>query len=201
MKLGFLGPANGNEALLREAVEFLVSDVEVDQAIYLGLDDHVDEVVSRWARDIAGDPSDEAFLTRAVELAQQGDAESIDELLSRDASVARLACVRKLPPAPARAIEMIEDRIVTVVYDKRVLTEEDIANATLLVYGKSSEASLKRFGPRYFFTPGPLGAGKIGLVEAEQDGQVAIGLFEPSGAPVWREVLHGRGGSKMMVST
>ena len=201
MKIGFLGPANGDETLLREAVEFLVSDVEVDQAIYLGLDEEIDEVVGRWARDIAGDPSDEAFLTRAVELAQQGDAESIDQLLARDTAVARLACVRKLPPAPARAIEMIEDRIVTVVYDKRVLTEEDIANATLLVYGKSDEASFKRFGPRYFFTPGPLGAGKIGLVEAEEDGQVAVGLFEPSGAPVWREVLHGRAGSKMMVSS
>lgn len=201
MKLGFLGPANGDEALLREAVEFLVNDVEVDQAIYLGLDDRIDEVVKRWARDIAGDPSDEAFLQRAVELAQRGDPASIDQLLARDSAVGRLACVRKLPPAPARAVEMIEDRIVTVVYDKRVLSEEDIANATLLVYGKSQEASLKRFGPRYFFTPGPLGAGKIGLVEADEDGQVAVGLFEPSGAPLWREVLHGRPASKMMVST
>ena len=198
MKLGFVGPANGNGQLLREALEFLVSDVAVDQAVYLGLDAVVDEVVSGWAGEIAGS---EPFLDRVVTLAQRGTAKDIDEALSRDAGVTRLDCVRSLPPAPARAVEMIEDRIVTLVYDKAVLDEDDIANSTLLVYGKSKEAALRRFGARYFFTPGPLSGGKIGIVEAEKDGQVVVALFAPSGAPLWREALQSRGTSKVVVTS
>lgn len=198
MKLGFVGPANGDAKLLREALEFLVSDVAVDQAVYLGLDEVVDEVVSGWASEIGGK---EAFLDRVVALAQGGSAKEIDEVLARDAAVTRLDCVRRLPPSPARAVEMIEDRIVTIVYDKGVLDEEDIANSTLLVYGKSKEAALRRFGARYFFTPGPLAGGKIGIVEAEKEGFVVVALFAPSGAPLWREALQSRGTSKVVVTS
>ena len=201
MKLGFVGPADGDRDLLREALEFLVSDVAVDQAVYLGLDDLVDHVVDAWAAEIAGDASDRAFLDRAVGLAREGSAAEIDELLARDAAVERLGCIRKLPPAPARAVEMVEDRFVTVVYDKSVLDEEDIANSTLLVYGKAKEAQLRKFGPRYFFTPGPLRGGKIGVVEAESEGHVVVAVFAPSGAPLWRETLQSRATTKVVVSS
>lgn len=198
MKLGFVGPANGNQELLQEALELLVSDMAVDQAVYLGLDQLVDEVVSSWAAEIGGK---EPFLDRVVTLAQSGGANEIDELLSRDGAVTRLDCVRRLPPPPARAVEMIEDRIVTIVYDKALLDEEDIANSTLLVYGKSKEAALRRFGARYFFTPGPLSGGKIGVVEAEKEGHVVVALFAPSGAPLWREALQSRGTTKVVVTS
>ncbi len=201
MKLGFVGPAAGDRDLLEEALEFLLNDAGVDQAIYLGLDDTVGAVVDAWARRLAGDAADGAFLEEAVRLAREGDAESIDELLRRDEALARLSCIRTLPPAPSRAIEMIEDRIVTVVHDKSVLDEEDIANSSLLVYGKSDDALLKRFGPRYFFTPGPLSGGTIGIVEAEKDGQVVVATFAPSGAPLWRESLQGRMTGKIVVSS
>jgi len=49
--------------------------------------------------------------------------------------------VRRLPPPPARAIEMIDDRVVLLVHDKAVLDEEDIANAHLIVYGKRSRTT------------------------------------------------------------
>lgn len=201
MKLGFVGPAGGEGKLLREALEFLLNDAGVDQAIYLGLDGTADRVVEAWAKEMGAEATSGAILERAVELAREGDPAAIDDLLARDDAVERLSCVRTLPPSPARAIEMIEDRIVTVVYDKAVLDEEDIANSTLLVYGKSDEALLKRFGPRYFFTPGPLGAGKIGIVEADKESQIVVGLFAPSGASLWREALQGRMTSKMTVSS
>lgn len=198
MKLGFVGPADGDRELLREALELLVSDVAVDQAIYLGLDDLVDEVVEGWASQIVGGQS---FLDRAVAIARNGTPHDVDELLARDAAVERLSCIRRLPAAPARAVEMIEDRFVTAVYDKAVLDEEDIVNSTLLVYGKSEEAVLRRFGTRYFFTPGPLRGGKVGVVEAENDGQVVVATFAPSGAPIWRETLKARATTKVVVSS
>src|SRR5262249_6252083 len=59
-----------------------------------------------------------------------------------------------LPPPPSRAVEMLDDRIVLMVYDKAVLDEEDVANATAIVWGNAQEAQLRPIGPRGFVTPG-----------------------------------------------
>jgi len=201
VKLGLIGPSNGDDALLREAAEFLLGDVDVEQAIYLGQDDAMQEVVRAWAREIVKDePGEQSFVARAVELMQSGRPADIDHALDEDERERRLGRIRRLPRGPSRAIEMLGDRIVTLVYDKAVLTEEDIANATLLVYGKSKDVLLKRFGPRYFFTPGPLGGGKVGVVEATDDGQITVGVFAPSGLPIWTEALQGRTSGKITVA-
>ncbi len=202
MKIGFIGPAGGDLNLLRQAIEFLIHDAGVDQAIYLGVDEDIDATVTVLAEEIMeGSASTEAFYDRALALARDGDAAAIDQLLAADERVRRLRCVRKLPPAPARTVEMIEDRIVTVVYDKGTLQEDDIANATLLVYGLAKEPLLKRFGPRYFFTPGPLYNQRVAVVEADSESNITIGLYDPAGAPVWRETLAGRGGSRVTVAS
>jgi len=191
MRIGLVGPANGDELALREALEFVLGDVEVDQAIYLGDDeDTVDEALRGWTAELLdGTVPLEVFLDRAVEVALGGAPADIEALLAAEATVRRLARVRKLPPAPARAVEMLADRIILAVHDKSVLDEEDIANSQLIVYGKSKKAELRRFGPRYFLTPGPLAAHQVAVLELEEDGQVSIGLFETSGLPVWRETM------------
>ena len=126
--------------------------------------------------------------------APRGAASALERLLAADAAVQRLDTVRKLPPSPARAVEMLDDRIVLMVHDKAVLDQDDIANAHIVVYGKWPVADLKRFGHRYFFTPGPLGDRKVGIVELEDDGSVAVSLYDPSGAPLFRETLERRTG-------
>jgi len=191
MRIGLLGPADGDEQALREAVEFVLGDVEVDQAIYLGADDDtIGRVIRAWAREIIGsDPTEDVFLNRAVQLAVAGTPEEIEELLGAEASLRRLSTIRKLPPPPARAVEMLADRFILAVHDKSVLDEEDIANANLIIYGRSEEAQLKRFGPRYFLTPGPLRDGKVAVLDVEDDGQISIALFDTSGIPVWREKM------------
>lgn len=200
MRLGLLGPADGDTSVLREAVEFLVGDASVDQAIYLGADDAVDRVIAEWAEELVGGRATEnAFLDRVVELAPHGAPAALEKLLAGDAAVQRLDTVRKLPPPPARAIEMLDDRIVLLVHDKAVLDQDDIANAHIVVYGKSPVADLKRFGHRYFFTPGPVRARKVGIIEFEEDGSVTIALYEPSGAPLFRETLERRTG-KLVVA-
>jgi hypothetical protein len=191
MRLGLLGPARGDEAALREALEFLVGDAEVDEALYLGEDA---EVLSRVATALAwelaeGDPGSETFLRRAVDLSLSGTAEELSALLDQRRVTERLAGLRSLPPPPARAVEMIEDRIIIAVHDKAILDEEDILNAQLIVYGQSDAADLRRFGPRYFLTPGPCSARQVVVLEPESSGQVGIALFETSGLPVWRETM------------
>jgi hypothetical protein len=191
MRIGLLGPAEGNLALLREAGEFLLGDCGVDQAIYLGADEAVRAVVDGWADQVmGGSASEEAFLEEALALALDGDASSIQALLTRDRDVRRLSALRCLPPPPARAVEVFDDKVVLFVHEKSLLDEEDIANAFLVVYGRSKACALHRFGPRTFFTPGPLKAGRIAVIEREPDGNLAIAQFNPhTGEPVGRDTL------------
>ncbi len=192
MRIGFIGPVGDTDlSVLREATEFLLGDADAEQAIYLGEDNAADRLAETWMAELeeatVGD-----FLARAASLAIDGTPGAIDKLLERDEQARRLTRLHTLPPAPARAVEMMEDRILLVVHDKSILDEEDIANASVIVYGRSKEALLRRFGPRYFFTPGPLSGGTVGLFEADRDGKVTVAAYAPTGKPLWREVLQGR---------
>lgn len=192
MRIGVLGPASERDAegaeSFREAVSFLLADADADHVVYLGRGEFAEEVIAAWVRELGGEGAEDAFLGRAKELARQGTPEAIFALLESDAARARLALVRRLPEPPARAVEMMDDRLVLFVHDKAILDEEDIANAHLIVYGRASEADLRRFGRRTFFTPGPLAGGRVGVLEAGEDG-VTVALYDLSGMPVWRESL------------
>lgn len=203
MRIGLLGPARGDDEALRDAIEFLLGDVEVERAIYLGEDvDVLDAALAAWAREGFGHDggAEDAFLACGAEVAATGSGAEIRALLEHDSWVRKLARVHKLPPPPARAVEMLADRIMIAVHDKAVLDEEDIANAQIIVYGNAEEAQLKRFGNRYFLTPGPLGARRVAVLETEEDGEVSIALFETSGVPVWRETMARRSGKVSVLS-
>lgn len=199
-RVGFIGPAAGagNEAdVLQRATEFLLGEAEADIVVYLG----VDETAERLAESVAdacvgGD--DETFFGRAAEVALNGGPDEIDALLEAQHRFEQMGRVRVLPEPPDRAIEMLDDRILVMVHDKAVLDEEDILNASVIVFGRAKAAVLKRFGPRYFFSPGPLRESAVGLLCAERDGQVSASALKLDGSLVWREVLQWRT-SKMMV--
>jgi hypothetical protein len=199
MRIGLMGPAEGDEGAFRESAEFLLGDAAVDKVIYLGQDDVASRVAEAWAREIAGEGG-LTFEDRAAALAVSGSPDAIASLLRADVQVRRLAGICTLPSGPARAIEMLDDRIVLLVHDKSVLDEEDIANASVVVYGLGKEMLLKRFGHRYFFTPGPLRAQKVGVLEREDDGRIAVAGYDPKGAPLFREVLAGKS-VKLTVAT
>jgi hypothetical protein len=204
MRIGLLGPAErapdgGSSQAFREAVLFLLGDAEADQVVYLGSGELAERELDAWAREMGGEDPEASFLRTAAEIAPTGTPEAIEALLARDALVARLAAVRRLPPPPARALEMIDDRVVLFVHDKAILDEEDIANAHLIVYGKSNESEFRRFGRRAFFTPGPLAKGRVGVLEAGDEG-VTLALFDVSGVPLWREAIF-QGGTKVTVAT
>lgn len=198
-RIGLIGPADGADPkLLRSLCEVLLIKHSVEQAIYLGDDDAAEKVSAAWADELnEGDTRD--FLTQAAELAVQGNPDAIEALLERDQELARLNLLRALPPAPARAVEMVGDRIVLVVYDKKILDEEDIANAHIIVYGKAPEMLLKQFGPRYFFAPGPVAEGKVGMLEMDDEGRVSAVMLDVEGKETFREELVARK-SKMMVT-
>lgn len=188
MRIGVIGPAEGVASEFREAVSFLLGDADAEHVVYLGAGEFVEGAIDAWARELGGDDAEATFLERAARLACSGRPDEIEDLLEADAALARLEFVRKLPPPPARAIEMMDDRVVLFVHDKAVLDEEDIANAELIVYGRASESDLRRFGRRTFFTPGPLRGGRVGVLEASE-GRVTISLYDLTGIPVWRQSM------------
>jgi hypothetical protein len=191
MRIGLLGPADGNIELLREAADFLLGDCGVDEAVYLGHDDCARQVVDQWAEQVmGGEASEEAFLREARRVALLGSADDIKSLLARDHEVRRLSALRCLPPPPARAVEVCDEKVVLFVHDKASLDEEDIANAFIVVYGRSKALALNRFGPRSFFTPGPLSGKRVAVLEREPDGTLAIAMFNPeTGEPAGHETL------------
>jgi hypothetical protein len=155
--------------------------------VFLGDGAFLESVLSRWAVEV-GLEGGSTFLDRALAAALSEDARVIDRFLADDAGARRLLDVRRLPDPPARAVELLDDRIVLFVHDKAVLDEEDIANANLIVYGRAPEAQLRKFGKRAFFTPGPLAAGRVGLVESGAEG-FTLSVYDVSGMPILRESL------------
>ncbi len=196
MRIGLVGPGE-DETLFREAVSFLLGTGDAEQIVYLGDAAFLEAATARWVAEL-GVATEDDFRRRVLEVAMSGSADDVEQLLSRDAITAGLAQIRKLPPAPARAIELIDDRVVVFVHDKAVLDEEDIANAAMVAYGKASEAGVRRFGKRLFVTPGPLAGRRVAMIEDERDGAF-VAILELGGQAVAREALGG-GSTKLTVA-
>jgi hypothetical protein len=197
MRMGLIGPALNAHGELTRALESLLADPAIDRIVYLGADRAIDTA------DAARDQprlAEADFLARAAELACSGSADALASLLSEERAKKRLHVVRKLPEPPARAVEMMDKWMVLAVHDKAVLDEDDIANAHIIVYGRADEAGIKRFGPRCFFTPGPLSAQRVGCLELMPEGQIEVRLLDLDGNTIFRETLHG-GGAKLVVSS
>lgn len=186
MRIGLVGPGADSPAELEHALSMLLADPSVRHVLYLGDDDAVDPLVARWSG--RGLDEDE-LLAQAARLAVNGSADEIAALLEADRSARRPLAVRKLPAPPSRAIEMLDRFIVLGVHDKAVLDEDDIASAHIIVYGKSDGPSLRRFGPRSFFTPGPVRSGHIGYLSVEPNGQCEVTIARLSGNVILRERL------------
>jgi hypothetical protein len=186
MRIGVIGPAGKTQDELRRAIELFLADPEIKQIIYLGSDGAAEAAVDEFSR---GQLDENEFLTRGAELACHGAPEDIEQLLGQEAAAQGLSRVRRLPDPPARAIEMLEKWIVLAVHDKAILDEDDVANAHVIVYGKSPDADFKRFGPRSFLTPGPLAKGRVGRISLRPDGGLDVALLDLDGQHVLRESM------------
>jgi hypothetical protein len=200
MRIGLLGPAEGDSALVRKAAECALDKLGAEQVVYLGADDAAREAARVWSGELLQSaPGEEAFLERAFKLCAGGSAAELQELLRRDRESRRLSALRSLPAAPARAVEMFEDKIVLFVHDKAQLDAEDIANAYLVVYGRSKSVALNHFGPRTFFSPGPLKTGQMAYLERHGDSGVAVVQLDLSSGEVLGRTPLSAGRSKMVV--
>ena len=194
MRLGFIGPANTDAVALERAAKLLICDLEVDAVIYLGEDDALRDFVAAHESDGNG------LEQRVAEVAATGSADDIEDVLRELRGARYLGKLRVAPPAPRRAMEMLDDRIVLIVRNKSTVGEEDVINSNVVVYGDATELMFKRFGPRCFFSPGPLDVGHVGLLDdRSESGGVVLKAINLSGEVAWSEPIQGRG-AKMMVA-
>jgi hypothetical protein len=201
VRLGLLGPSNGDLAGLARAAEFLLNGARVTRAIYLGGDDALEETVGLWAESLVGkDPSDEGVWERAFEVAATGSTEQLDAFLRNERARLRLKSLERLPVRELRAVEMFGDRVAVLIHDKAHLDEEDIFSATFLVYGKSDSPLVKKIGPRWFVTPGPLGDVPGGVMVLDDSGDdVVATLYDDGGQILRSEALPAGRAAKLSV--
>jgi hypothetical protein len=202
MRIGLLGPSDGDVAALGRASEFVLNSARVQRAIYLGVDGALDRAVAAWARKLVGgvDPSDDAAWRRAVDTALDGTAAEIDRFVAQERARHRLRALEALPDAFSRTMEMVGDRVAVLIHDKAALDEEDILAASILVFGKSDTPLIKKVGSRWFVSPGPLGAQGGGIAVLEDDGaEVVLTFYDLGGRETAREILSIARATKMHV--
>jgi hypothetical protein len=196
MRLGLIGPANTDTAALERAAKLLIVEYEVDQVIYLGEDDALREFVTAHESEGNGHPIEQ----QVARVAATGSPSDIEDVLVQLRGARYLEKLRVAPRPPTRAMEMLDDRIVLIVRNKTTLGEDDVVNSNVVIYGDARELMFKRFGPRCFFSPGPLTGGGLGLLDDRSEaGGVELRAIDISGEILWTEPIQGRG-AKVMVA-
>jgi hypothetical protein len=165
-------------AALARTAELLLNQAKVTRAIYLGADEAMEDTVALWAESLVGpDASDKGIWDRAFAVAAEGTPEQIETFLRSERARLRLKALESLPPRELRSIEMFGDRVAILVHDKAMLDEEDIFAATFLVYGRSDGPLVKKIGPRWFLTPGPIGHPEGGAVVLDDAAEEVVATF------------------------
>lgn len=188
MRLGVLGPAQGDLPALARGAQRLLDEGRAERVIYVAEDDALDRVVEGWAQCLVGaNPTEGALFERALRCTTAAP-EEIDAFVASERARLRLKLLTSLPPG-RRTIEILDGRVALFVFDRAALDEEDMVAASLLVFGNSAEPLIKRVGARTFFSPGPIGSeGGAALLDDGQGG-VRIEVMNARGAVTAREIV------------
>lgn len=197
LSVGVVGPAGADRKPLERALSRFVEDPQTRFVLYLGDDGAATEVVHRWTRTLG--MTGAQFVDRAFEVATVGDADDILNLLKEEAAAHRLDRIRCLPEPPGRAIEMLDRWILLAVHDKAILDKDDVANAHVILHGEADTQGFHRFGPRSFFTPGPLAGGRIGRLAVQPSGDLRVQTLDLNGRVDLDEVCDA-GDAKLVVT-
>lgn len=196
MRLGFIGPAKSDVAALERAAKLLICELEVDTVIYLA----DDEALHAFTAKHESGQSEVPIEQQVADVAAQGTPDEIEDVLRRLRGARYLGKLRVAPPPPTRAMEMVDDRIALIVRNKSTIGEEDVINSNIVVFGDGKELMFKRYGPRCFFSPGPLETGHLGLLDdRSESGGVVLRAIGIDGEVTWSEPIPGRG-AKVMVA-
>lgn len=200
MRLGLLGPVGARPASFQTAVRFLLEQENVDRAVYLGFDGALDRVVERRAQELVGkDASDDGLIVRSAKRCVEATAEEIDAFVAAERERTRLKIFESLAGDDTRAVELLDGRVVVMIYDKALLDEEDILPATFLVFGKSKRPVVKQIGTRWFLSPGSFDQAGLMILEDADEGFV-LRVFDPKCKEIRSEKLSVSRAAKMRVA-
>ncbi|MFO0553401.1 MAG: hypothetical protein U0271_33770 [Polyangiaceae bacterium] len=206
MRLGVLGPCNGDVVCLAKAAQVMLDRARADRVLYVGSDDALDRVVAAWAHDIVGaNPSEQVMFERAARACLNATSTEIEDFVASERARRRLRVYATVPAPPGRTIEILDGRVAVLLYDKATLDEDDIAGASILVFGKSDKPLVHRVGSRTFVAPGPVSyEGNSGVLVFDDDvgGGLAIDFLTLAGEVARREKIEPRPhvqGAKMKV--
>jgi hypothetical protein len=196
MRLGVIGPCQDDILALAKAAQVLLDRAKVERVLYLGKDDALDRVVASWAHEIVGEnPSEAATFARAARACVNASADEIETFVASERARRRLRVLTTVPAPPGRTIELFDGRIAVLVYDKATLDEDDIAGASILIFGRSDKALVHRVGSRTFVTPGRLAlspAAGIAVLDDDVGGGIQIDFLDIDGNVVQSDKIEGR---------
>lgn len=194
MRLGILGPAQGNLPALARAAQRLLDEVQAEKVLYLAEDGALERVVASWARGIVGEDTEEqSIFERAARKCAQATSEEIDAFVALERARLRLKVLATLPVGQ-RTIEILGGRVALFVYDRDGMSDLDMAGAAMLVFGKSEEPVLQRVGTRVFMAPGVIGSKSGGALVLDDSGSgIRVEIVNANGAVTLRETIAGPG--------
>lgn len=187
MRIGFLGPADGDLELLERAATFLLGQ-NAARVVYLGTDGALDQCVAEWAYRLVGDDAtDEMAWARAAEIAIGGAPDAIDDFVARERQRMRLRALVSLPEDSPRSFESIGDVALVTLAEGATADEEDLAHALVVVHGDGDEPEFVEQGGRYHLSPGRFtAAAGVALLELGRE-DLSLVVFDVEE----REVLRG----------
>ncbi len=187
VRIGFLGPSDGNLDLLERAASFLLAQ-NAARVVYLGNDGALDRCVAAWAHRLVGDdPTDEMAWSRAANVAISGSAEAIDAFVESERQRMRLRALVSLPEDSPRSFESIGDVSVVMATEGANVEEDDLGQALVVVHGEGDAAHFEEFDGRYHLSPGRL-TGGAGIALLELGGEdLSLVVFDSEE----REILRG----------
>lgn len=194
MRLGILGPAQGNLPALARAAQRLLDDVQAEKVLYLAEDGALERVVASWARGIVGEDTEEqSIFERAARKCAQATSEEIDAFVALERARLRLKVLASLPVGQ-RTIEILGGRVALFVYDRDALSDLDMAGSAMVVFGKREEPVFQRVGTRVFMAPGVIGSKSGGALLLDDSGSgIRVEVVNSTGAITLRENIAGPG--------
>lgn len=186
MRVGLASDSGGDIASLTRAIRLLVDTLGCARVFFLG---------GNWAD-----------VDACAEATAENDAPPADDLLSLMAGtlapprprddVVRVA-EKGAPDGDQKVMEMLGGTLALLVHNKADLTREDIANAHLILHGKSRKGAVVRIGPRAFVTPGSVAGPGAGVaVLAPHAAGITVTFHDLDGRELQRESLGVGGGTK-----
>ncbi len=200
MRIGLLGPSDGDLVALAKASSTAVDRLGAQQVIYLGADGALDRVVAAWAEGLGVDlPIDQR--PEEVRALLDADLPTLRSALDHEHARRRFGVFRALGGPGLRALEILNDRVVVMVDDKSVLDEEDLLPATVIVFGRG-DATIRRVGTRVFIAPGHPTRGNEGIClldEGEGNVGISVTLHDVGGATKQKDFIETSRSAKLKV--